>query len=54
MGAGAKHTPLPTFMPLSDFFESEADPCSAQTFVQWQAEGRQVRAVSKWVLPGGQ
>ena len=39
---------LPDFLPLADFFDPDADPCSGEVFLEWKAAGRAVRAVSKW------
>ena len=39
---------LPQFLPLADFFEPDADPCSGAAFLEWKAAGRLVKAVSKW------
>jgi dynein heavy chain len=44
---------LPQFLPLADFFEPDADPCSAEVFLRWKTAGRVVKAVSKWSDPVG-
>eukprot|EP01043_Picozoa_sp_COSAG02_P038622 COSAG02_NODE_2992_length_7601_cov_11.907662_2_plen_1523_part_00 len=44
---------LPQFLPLADFFEPDADPCSAEVFLRWKAAGRVVKAMSKWSDPDG-
>ena len=44
---------LPQFLPLADFFEPDADPCSGEVFLRWKAAGRVVKAVSKWSSQDG-
>ena len=53
-GSMSAGTALPSFMPLADFFDTDADPCSAQEFAAWKATGRDVHGASRWMLPGGE